>query len=54
VVSLTPIDNQSQKNNQDVNWAVSMAAAVPSGIFKIFEGVATLGATLMDLGVDEG
>jgi len=53
VVSLTPIDNQSQKNNQDVNWAVSMAAAVPSGIFKIFEGVATLGATLMDLGVDE-
>ena len=40
-------------NTSDVNWAVSMAAAVPSGIFKIFEGAATLGATLMDLGVDE-
>ena len=43
----------TNKNTNDVNWAVSMAAAVPSGIFKIFEGAATLGATLMDLGVDE-
>ena len=28
----------TNKNTNDVNWAVSMAAAVPSGIFKIFEG----------------
>jgi hypothetical protein len=40
-------------NTSDVNWAVSMAAAVPSGIYKLFEGAATLGATLMDLGVDK-
>jgi hypothetical protein len=39
--------------SEDSGWAVSMAAAIPSGIFKIFEGVATLGATLMDLGVDK-
>ena len=30
-----------------------MAAAIPSGIIKIGEGVATLGAALLDLGVDE-
>ena len=30
-----------------------MLAGIPSGIFKIFEGAATLGATLMDLGVDK-
>ena len=30
-----------------------MAAAVPSGIIKIFEGGATLGAALLDLGVDK-
>tara|TARA_R110002073_G_scaffold303484_1_gene471814 strand:- start:50 stop:4417 length:4368 start_codon:yes stop_codon:yes gene_type:complete len=46
--------NQTQdNNNEDTSWALSMAAGVPSGIFKIFEGVATLGATLLDLGVDE-
>ena len=39
--------------DEDSGWITSMAAAVPSGIFKIFEGVATLGATLMDLGVDK-
>ena len=39
--------------DEDSGWLASMAAGVPSGIFKIFEGVATLGATLLDLGVDK-
>ena len=30
----------------------SMLAGIPSGLFKIAEGAATLGATLMDLGGD--
>jgi len=38
---------------EDAGWAMSMLAALPSGIFKIAEGIATLGATLMDLGVDK-
>ena len=38
---------------EDAGWARSMLAAIPSGIFKIFEGAATLGASLMDLGVDK-
>ena len=37
----------------DPNWALSMAAAVPSGVIKIFEGTATFGAALLDLGVDK-
>jgi len=52
--------SNSNESNEDFNfgsedsgWLASMAAAVPSGIFKIFEGVATLGATLLDLGVDK-
>ena len=39
--------------SEDSAWYTSMAAAIPSGIFNIFEGVATLGATLLDLGVDK-
>tara|TARA_R100001163_G_scaffold7038_3_gene7532 strand:+ start:166 stop:501 length:336 start_codon:yes stop_codon:yes gene_type:complete len=35
------------------NWALSMAAAIPSGIIKTFEGAATFGAALLDLGVDK-
>ena len=31
----------------------SILAGVGSGVFKIFEGAATLGATLLDLGVDK-
>lgn len=49
VVPLGPKDN----NTEDTSWALSMAAAVPSGIIKIFEGGATLGAALLDLGVDK-
>ena len=38
---------------KDIGVAQSMLAGLGSGIFKIFEGAATLGATLMDLGVDK-
>jgi len=38
---------------KDIGVAQSMAAGLGSGIFKIFEGAATLAATLMDLGVDK-
>ena len=39
--------------SKDIGVAQSMAAGLGSGIFKIFEGAATLAATLMDLGVDK-
>ena len=45
-------DTMEWLGGEDAGWARSMLAAVPSGVFKIFEGIATLGATLMDLGVD--
>ncbi len=47
------IDEDFNFGSEDSGWLASMAAGVPSGIFKIFEGVATLGATLLDLGVDK-
>jgi hypothetical protein len=50
VTFTTPID---QNEKEDTSWALSMAAAIPSGVIKIGEGVATLGAALLDLGVDE-
>ena len=46
-------DTMEWLGGEDAGWARSMLAAIPSGIFKIFEGAATLGATLMDLGVDK-
>ena len=46
-------NTNTEESNQDPSWALSMAAAIPSGIIKIFEGGATLGAALLDLGVDE-
>ena len=46
-------DEDFNFGSEDSGWLASMAAGVPSGIFKIFEGVATLGATLLDLGVDK-
>jgi len=46
-------DGDFNFGSEDSGWLASMAAGVPSGIFKIFEGVATLGATLLDLGVDK-
>ena len=39
--------------NDDPNWALSMAAAIPSGVIKILEGGATFGAALLDLGADQ-
>ena len=41
------------RNKKDIGVAQSMLAGLGSGIFKIFEGGATLAATLMDLGVDK-
>ena len=43
--------NPSDEKN--IGIAQSMLAGLGSGIFKIFEGAATLGATLLDLGVDK-
>ena len=37
---------------KDYGLATSILAGVGSGVFKIFEGAATLGATLLDLGID--
>ena len=45
--------NQKTTDTAEPNWALSMAAAIPSGIIKTFEGAATFGAALLDLGVDE-
>ena len=39
--------------DKEVGLATSIAAGIGSGVFKIFEGAATLGATLLDLGVDK-
>ena len=38
---------------KDYGLGTSILAGVGSGVFKIFEGAATLGATLLDLGVDK-
>jgi len=48
----TTTDSMEWFGGEEAGWARSMAAAIPSGIFKIFEGAATLGAALLDLGVD--
>ena len=48
--------NQNEDFNfgsEDSAWYTSMLAAIPSGLFKIAEGITTLGATLLDLGVDK-
>jgi hypothetical protein len=51
-ISTDPEDNK-KSNDGEVGLATSIAAGVGSGVFKIFEGAATLGATLLDLGVDK-
>tara|TARA_E500000318_G_scaffold8967_1_gene8365 strand:+ start:177 stop:371 length:195 start_codon:yes stop_codon:yes gene_type:complete len=54
MVSLYSDTNTSKKNKQDdYGLFTSIAAGLGSGVFKIFEGAATLGATLLDLGVDK-
>ena len=63
MATLAEINAQIQKPNtqnesmewlggEDAGWARSMLAGIPSGLFKIAEGAATLGATLLDLGGD--
>ncbi len=47
----TPLE--SEETEKDPSWALSMLAGIPSGVIKIAEGAATLGATLLDLGVDK-
>ena len=44
---------ETEETEKDPSWALSMLAGIPSGIIKIAEGAATLGATLLDLGVDK-
>ena len=46
------LNSNSTKENE-VGITQSILAGVGSGVFKIFEGAATLGATLLDLGVDK-
>ena len=46
--SATPTETKNK-----TGLATSILAGVGSGVFKIFEGAATLGATLLDLGVDK-
>jgi hypothetical protein len=51
MVTLPEINTKSKK--EDYGLFTSVAAGLGSGVFKIFEGAATLGATLLDLGVDK-
>ena len=44
---------KDKERKEDYGLATSILAGVGSGVFKIFEGAATLGATLLDLGVDK-
>ena len=49
---MVTFNTTSEKEKIDQpNWALSMAAAIPSGVIKIVEGTATFGAALLDLGV---
>ena len=47
-----PTSNKPKKK-EDYGLATSILAGIGSGVFKIFEGAASLGATLLDLGVDK-
>jgi hypothetical protein len=47
------INNPNSKSKvKETGLTTSILAGLGSGVFKIFEGAATLGATLLDLGVD--
>ncbi len=48
-----PIKQTSQNKKREYGLTESILAGLGSGVFKIFEGGATLGATLLDLGVDQ-
>jgi hypothetical protein len=47
-----PIIQTPDNERKETGLATSILAGLGSGVFKIFEGAATLGATLLDLGVD--
>ena len=48
-----PIKQTPQNKKREYGLTESILAGLGSGVFKIFEGGATLGATLLDLGVDQ-
>ena len=48
-----PIIKTPEDQRQDTGLTKSILAGVGSGVFIIFEGAATLGATLLDLGIDK-
>jgi len=48
-----PSQDNPTKEKKNIGVTQSILAGIGSGIFKIFEGGATLGATLLDLGVDK-
>jgi len=49
---MVKILSDSDKPSKEYGLSTSILAGLGSGVFKIFEGAATLGATLLDLGVD--
>ena len=54
MVSLLNIDNQRTNSNQKVGTIESVLSGVASGLIAIPKGFFSLGATLMDLGVNSG
>ena len=50
---MVKILSDSEKPSKEYGLTQSILAGLGSGVFKIFEGAATLGATLLDLGVDK-
>ena len=50
---MVKILSDSDKPSKEYGLSTSILAGLGSGVFKIFEGAATLGATLLDLGVDK-
>ena len=48
-----PLIRTPEDRRQETGLTKSILAGVGSGVFKIFEGAATLGATLLDLGIDK-
>jgi len=50
---MVAFSSEPGKKSKDYGLATSILAGVGSGVFKIFEGAASLGATLLDLGVDK-
>ena len=48
-----PVIRTPEDQRQETGLTKSILAGIGSGVFKIFEGAATLGATLLDLGIDK-